>query len=55
MILNESWNFRPIRIKSFTRSASIYYIFKCGLHYLAMIKLVQRITFACLTKEFLHV
>ena len=26
---------------------SIYYIFKCGLHYLAMFKLFQRIIFAC--------
>ena len=34
---------------------SIYYIFKCWLHYLAMFKLFQRIIFACLTKEFLHV
>ena len=28
---------------------SIYYIFKCGLHYLAMFKLFQRIIFACLS------
>ena len=34
---------------------SIYYINKCGLYYLAMFKLFQRIIFACLTKEFLHV
>ena len=26
-----------------------YYIFKCGLHYLAMIKLFQRIIFSCLS------
>ena len=26
-----------------------YYIFKCGLHYLAMVKLFQRIIFACLS------
>ena len=32
------------------------YIFKCGLHYLAMLKLFQRINFACSTKElFFHV
>ena len=30
----------------------IYFIFKCGLHYLAMLKLFQRIVFACLTKSF---
>ena len=36
-------------------SIYFYCIFKCGLHYLAMIKLFQRIVFACLTKEFLHV
>ena len=33
----------------------IYYIFKCGLHYLAMFKLFQQNIFACLTKEFSHV
>ena len=27
---------------------SIHYIFKCGLHYLAVFKLFQRIIFACL-------
>ena len=26
-----------------------YYIFKCGFHYLAMVKLFQRIIFACLS------
>ena len=33
----------------------IDYIFYCGLHYLAMLKLFQRIIFACLTKELFHV
>ena len=31
------------------RVQDIYYIFKCGLHYLAMFKLFQRIIFACLS------
>ena len=34
---------------------SIYYIFKCGLHHLAIFKLFQRIIFAYLTEEFFHV
>ena len=33
----------------------IYYIFKCGLHFLAMFKFFQRIIFACLLNEFFHV
>ena len=37
------------------KNISIYYVFKCGLHYLAMLKLFLRIIFACLTKEFFHV
>ena len=30
--------------------SSIYYIFKCRLHYLSILKLFQRFIFACLTK-----
>ena len=30
-------------------SIIFYYIFKCGLHYLAMVELFQRIIFACLS------
>ena len=33
----------------------IFFILKCGLHYLAMFKLFQRIVLARLTKEFLNV
>ena len=33
----------------------IYYVSKCGLHYLAMLKLFQRIVFACLANELFNV
>ena len=32
-----------------------YYLFKCGLHCLAMFNLFHCKIFACLTKEFFHV
>ena len=36
----------------FVSLIDIYYIFKCGLHYLAMLKIFQRIILACLKKSF---
>ena len=44
-----------LKIRSTGGAVHASYIFKCGLHYLAMFKLFQRIIFACLLKEFLHV
>ena len=35
------------------RSIASVYVLKYGLHYLATFKFLQRIIFACLTKEFL--
>ena len=38
----------------FRTARRIYYIFKCGLHYVTMFRRFQRIIFACLTKDFFH-
>ena len=45
---------KSLKIQNY-RSASIYYIFKCGLYHLAMFKIFKLIIFECLTKDFLHV
>ena len=39
----------PLCLFQYLVSMFIYYIFKCGLHYLAMFELFQRIIFACLS------